>query len=538
MRRTFVTLVIALCASLAAVVLTVAEAAPTAAKARNEQSTAAAFSFDDVAALAQRLSQQPWQAPVDALPAELAALGYDTLRDIRFRPDRALWRAQGLPFEVQFFHLGGGLRQPVQVHEVVDGRATELHYSADDWNFGGNRFSQGPARWGALGHAGLRVHYSLNSPAYKDELAVFLGASYFRALGRDQQYGLSARGLALDTVGGAGPEEFPRFSAFWLERPAADASAVVVHALLESPRVTGAYRFTITPGDNTTVDVQARLFLRTSAQPALATVATFGIAPLTSMYLHGENQPSAADFRPEVHDSDGLLVAATGPGAATGAAPEWLWRPLARPGQPLASSFAVQRLQGFGLMQRERRFSAYEDTEARYDRRPSAWVEPLGDWGPGRVELLLLPTPDETEDNVVAYWVPASLPKPGQALEMAWRVHWQGDALQQPPAGWTVQSRRGRSWAEPLPGEIKFVVDFDGPALRALPADSSVDVVATVPSNARVLDSRAWRHPQGGWRMQLRVQRQDPEQPVELRAFLRQGSQTLTETWTALVPKE
>jgi glucans biosynthesis protein len=426
----------------------------------------------------------------------------------------------------------------VQVHEVVDGRATELHYSADDWNFGSNRFSQGPASWGTLGHAGLRVHYSLHSPAYKDELVVFLGASYFRALGRDQQYGLSARGLALDTVGGAGPEEFPRFSAFWLERPAADASAVVVHALLESPRVTGAYRFTITPGDNTAVGVQARLFLRTSAEPALATVATWGIAPLTSMYLHGENQPSAADFRPEVHDSDGLLVAATGPGAAAGAAPEWLWRPLARPGQPLVSSFAVQRLQGFGLMQRERRFSAYEDTEARYDRRPSAWVEPVGDWGPGRVELLLLPTPDETEDNVVAYWVPASPPMPGQALDMAWRVHWQGDALQQPPAGWTVQSRRGRSWAEPLPGEIKFVVDFDGPALRALPADSNVDAVATALSNARVLDSRAWRHPQGGWRMQLRVQRQDPEQPVELRAFLRHGSQTLTETWTALVPKE
>ncbi len=542
MRRTLITLLIALWASLAAVVLTVAEAATPTQLAQTRiaqtapvQAPATGFGHADVAALAQQRAQQPWQPAPDTLPSELAALDYDGLRDIRFRPERALWRNQGLPFELQFFHLGRGLRQAVALHEVVDGRVVALPYQAADWDFGRNRFDQGPTTWGALGHAGFRVHYSLNAPAYKDELVVFLGASYFRALGRGQQYGLSARGLALDTVGGAGPEEFPRFSAFWLERPAAGARHIVVHALLESARATGAYRFTITPGDNTAVDVQARLFLRVGASPALATV---GIAPLTSMYLHGENQPSAADFRPEVHDSDGLLVAATGPGAAAGASPEWLWRPLARPGQPLVSSFAVQQLQGFGLMQRDRRFAAYEDTEARYDRRPSAWVEPLGDWGPGRVELLQLPTPDETEDNVVAYWVPATLPAPGQALDLAWRLHWQGDRLQQPPNGWTVQSRRGRSWAEPLPGEIKFVVDFDGPALRALPADASVAAVATALANARVIDSRAWPHPQGGWRMQLRVQRLNPEQSVELRAFLQHDSRALTETWTALIPKE
>ncbi len=532
MRRAVIAIVIAVWACLSAVVLTTAEAAEAAGVGDP------AFGPDTVAEQARRLAAQPWQPPADELPAELATLDYDALRDIRFRPERSPWRAEGLPFEVQFFHLGRGLRQAVQVHEVVDGQARAWPYTPAHWDFGRNRFSQGPAHWaaqGGLGHAGFRVHHALNSPDYKDELVVFLGASYFRALGRGQQYGLSARGLALDTVGGAGPEEFPRFSAFWLERPAASATQLVVHALLESARVTGAYRFTITPGDNTTVEVRARLFLRDGAQPALATL---GIAPLTSMYLHGENQPGAVDFRPEVHDSDGLLLAASGPGSAAEAPVEWLWRPLVRPGQPLVSSFAVRRLQGFGLMQRDRRFAAYEDTEARYDRRPSAWVEPLGDWGPGHVQLLLLPTPDETEDNIAAYWVPATLPAPGQALDIAWRLHWQGQTLQQPPGGWTVQSRRGRSWAEPLAGEIQFVVDFDGPALRALPEGAEVTAVATVLANARLVDSRAWPHPQGGWRLKLRVQRLNPEQPVELRAFLQHAQQALTETWTALIPKE
>jgi glucans biosynthesis protein len=517
MRRTIVTFLLA---CLAAVAVTHADAAD--------------FGFDDVAAIAQHQATRPYAPPTAKLPQELATLSYDALRDIRFRPERALWRAEGLPFELQLFHLGRGVQQPVQVHEIVGGQARPLAYQAADWDFGRNRFAGGPASWGDLGHAGFRIHHALNTPQFKDELVVFLGASYFRALGRGQQYGLSARGLALDTVGGAAGEEFPRFSAFWVERPAADAARIVIHALLESPRASGAYRFTLTPGESTSVDVQARLFLRSGAVP----LKTLGIAPLTSMFLHGENQPRPQDFRPEVHDSDGLLVAAAAPAGGVAGPVEWLWRPLVNPRQPLASSFAVQRLQGFGLMQRDRRFAAYEDTEARYDRRPSAWVEPVGDWGPGRVELLQLPTPDETEDNVVAYWVPAALPAPGQPLDIAWRLHWQGDRLQQPPAGWTVQSRRGRSWAEPLPGEIKFVIDFDGPALRALTTGAEVKAVASATANARVIDSRAWPHPQGGWRAQLRVQRIEPTQPIELRAFLQTGAQALTETWTALIPSE
>jgi glucans biosynthesis protein len=259
------------------------------------------------------------------------------------------------------------------------------------------------------------------------------------------------------------------------------------------------------------------------------------------VFLHGENQPSASDFRPEVHDSDGLLVAAGRAGGAT----EWLWRPLFNPPRPLASSFAVERLQGFGLMQRDGRFSAYEDTVARYERRPSAWVEPIGDWGPGRVQLLLLPTPDETHDNVAATWVPARLPAPGQPLVLSWRLHWQGKALQQPPGAWTVQSRRGHGWLPADPAarprdELKFTLDFDGPALRALPADAAPEVVASLPQagRARITEARTWRHPEGGFRVLLRVQRPEPQQPLDLRVYLRRGDAALSETWASLVPPD
>ena len=194
---------------------------------------ASAFVFDDVAELARRDAAATYQAPVSKLPPELQGLNYDALRDIRYRPERAVWRDEGLPFELQFFHLGRGNQLPVEVNELDAGRVRALAYDPTAFDFGRNRFDR--SRLGQLGYAGFRVHHALNSPAYKDELVVFLGASYFRALGRGQQYGLSARALAIDTVGGLVGEEFPRFKAFWIEKPARDASTLTVHALLDSP---------------------------------------------------------------------------------------------------------------------------------------------------------------------------------------------------------------------------------------------------------------------------------------------------------------
>ncbi len=489
---------------------------------------AQAWGFEQVAQLARERAARPHRtAPAD-LPAALAALDYDGLRDIRFGPDRALWRDAQLPFEAMFFHRGRYHPEPVRIHALdAAGRVADVPWRRADFDYGKNQLDT--SGWPDLGHAGFRIHYPLNGTAYKDELVVFLGASYFRALGAGQQYGLSARGLAIDTVGGSGPEEFPRFSEFWLQRPAADAREVVVLALLESRRATGAYRFTVRPGQDTAVQVQARLFLRAGEPP----VATLGIAPLTSMFQHGENQPRPGDFRPEVHDSDGLMVA-----SATG---EWLWRPLQNPRTPVATSFALPGLRGFGLMQRDRAYASYEDGEARYERRPSAWVRPLGDWGPGRVELLQLPTPDETHDNIAAYWVPARLPAPGEPLDLAYEILWQGDTQQRPPNGWTVQSRRGQGFVRPedqaaLAGTVQHVVDFTGPALAGLPADAPVRAVATADANGRIEQQLAYFNPASrSWRMTLRVRPLDPARPVELRAFLQHGNDILTETWTQLV---
>lgn len=485
--------------------------------------------WDSLTALAQARAQKPFQSNGDKLPADLAALDYDQVRDIRFRPDRGTWRAEALPFEAQYFHLGLYQTAPVRIHEIApDGAVRHLPYRSEDFHFGHNTLDT--KAWGDLGHAGFRVHYPLNSTAYKDELIVFLGASYFRALGAGQQYGLSARGLAIDTVGGSG-EEFPRFTEFWLVRPTPDAKELTIYALLESPRSTGAYRFVVRPGTETVTTVTARAFLRQGAGP----VATLGLAPLTSMFLSGENQPMPDDFRPEVHDSDGLMMV-SGEG-------EWLWRPLQRPKSPMVNSFTMTNPRGFGLMQRDRSFANYQDVEARYERRPSAWVKPLGDWGPGRVELMQLATPDETHDNIVAYWVPARLPAPGQPLEWAYELHWQGEAQQRPPSSWVTQTRRGYGYTKLSEAEQirqpQYVIDFAGPALDALPADAPVRAVVTSNANGRVLEQVAYPNPATrSWRVTLRVQRIDPTQPVELRAFLQHNNDTVSETWTHLLLPE
>ena len=247
------------------------------------------------------------------------------------------------------------------------------------------------------------------------------------------------------------------------------------------------------------------------------------------MFFFGENQPHRTDFRPEVHDSDGLMVA-TGEG-------EWIWSPLINPKQVLASSFSMRELRGFGLMQRDRAFGSYEDPEASYELRPSTWIEPIGSWGAGRVELVQLSTPDETNDNIVAYWVPKESPRPGQPFDFSYRVSWQGTQMQRPPGGWVVQTRVGRGFAELAPNEQQFIVDFTGPSLNALPANAPVKAVVTAAANGEVIESNAYRvDATGAWRMTARVKQLNPAQPTELRGFLQNGSDVLTETWSNLIP--
>jgi glucans biosynthesis protein len=480
-----------------------------------------AFDLGDVISQAQQIARQPYQAKKSTLPAELKALSYDQYRDIRFKPELALWRKDKLPFELMFYHVGRSHTEPVQINEIDEqGKLKHVAFDRNDFDYGKNQLS--PATWGDVGYAGFRVHYPINRQQYKDEMLVFMGASYFRVIGAGQRYGLSARGLSIDTAAGGNSEEFPRFSKFWIEKPKPNATALVIYALMESRRATGAYRFEVKPGTDTVVDVKFQVYLRGAG-------ATLGVAPFSSMFMFGENQPHRADFRPKVHDSEGLMIA-NGDG-------EWLWRPLQNPGRLLTTSFAMKSLRGFGLMQRDHTFASYQDLEARYELRPSAWVTPQGDWGPGRVELMQFNTIDETNDNVAAYWVPDKLPAPGQPLTLAYQIRWQGQRQQRPPGAWVTQTRVGRGFDELAPNETQYTIDFKGPALDALPANAVVKAVVTADANGEITARNSHRNEADGtWRMTIRVKQIKGTLPVELRAFLQHDHDTVSETWTYVIP--
>ena len=325
-----------------------------AAAALLAQGRALAFSFNDVVNRAKQLSAQPYQRPNTNLPQVLQDLGYEKYNAIRFKGERAYWAKDKLPFELEFFHEGVYYNQPVKINEIAPYGVHEIRYNPADFDFGDNQID--PNQLKDLSFSGFRVHYGINTSKLKEEMLVFRGASYFRGVGKGQRYGLSARGVAIDT-GLLSGEEFPRFSEFWLVRPKPADKDLTIYALLDSKSITGAYRFIVHPGDETAMEVKSRIFMRQN-------VSKLGLAPLTSMYLFGDNQhPTGDDYRPEVHDSDGLSMH-TGTG-------EWIWRPLVNPKRLQVTSFAMTNPQGFGLMQRDRSFHDYEDLDLRYDLRPS-----------------------------------------------------------------------------------------------------------------------------------------------------------------------
>ena len=473
------------------------------------------FDFESLRFEARRLAAEPYRAPAE-VPPVLRDLTYDEYRHIRFNPDQTLWRGEQLPFQLQFFHPGLFYTHTVQVNELDGPRVRPIGFDRNLFVY--DQIELAGRLPESLGFAGFRILYDLNKPG--DELGAFLGASYFRLLCRRAVYGLSARGLAVNT-GGPGPEEFPAFEEFWVQKPGRAAREIVVYALLNGPSVTGAYRFVIVPGAETAVQVHAVIYRRDAGSP-------LGLAPLTSMFWYGENSGTThGDFRPEVHDSDGLLVA-RGSG-------EWLWRPLVNPAEMRVASFADDNPRGFGLLQRDRDFEHYQDLEAHYHQRPSAWVEPVGTWGAGAVRLVELPTADETSDNVVAFWTPANPPAPGQPLEFSYNLYWFLDPGRRPPAGYVTATRLS---VVPKHPELKrFLVDFDGPYLHAQPADPAIEPVVTVGAGAALQAGTVTiqKNPDNGtWRVTFVVRPDGSDQPVELRCFLRKTPHVLTETWSYL----
>jgi periplasmic glucans biosynthesis protein len=476
----------------------------------------AKFDFEALRARAQALAAKPYVVPQGQVPPWLQQLSYDDLRQIEFDGRESLWYADKLAFQVQFLHPGFLYDRTVQLAEVKGGHAAPIPFRREYFNYRAVKPGEMPPH---MGFAGFRVMHPYGGPNTPfTEAGSFLGASYYRFLAPGAAYGLSARGLALNTAEPR-PEEFPAFTEYWLERPEAGARQMKVYALLESDSVTGAYQFTITPAESTVVEVKAVVFCRKNPD-------VFGVAPLTSMFWRGENiNPAIEDYRPEVHDSDGLLMQ-TGTG-------EWIWRPLSNPRHIRVAAFSDENPRAFGLLQRDRNFENYQDLEASYHARPSAVVEPMGKWGRGAVRLVELPTNDEFHDNIVAFWVPEKLPPPGQPIEMEYRLHWFLEGIR-PPNGFVRATRHGKS-AYYEPGLERFVIDFDGAELQALKPGAKLEHVLTVTGAAKLNHSALQKNSLNGtWRVAFTLRPDGSGKPVELRCFLRSGSDALTETWSYL----
>lgn len=472
--------------------------------------------FELVRGRAEALAAEAYRPPAAELPRALASIGYDRYRGIRFAPEHALWRGDRLPFSLQFFHLGGLFREPVRINEFSTTHVQEIPFSSNLFDYGPEGV---PGRLPSdLGYAGVRVHAPINRPEYYDEVISFLGASYFRAVGAGLLYGLSARGLAVDSGVDGRPEEFPRFTEFWFGKPTAEEKELKIYGLLDSASVAGAYEFTLRPGTMTVVEVRATLYPRQE-------IAVLGIAPLTSMFWFGENTDRpAGEPRPEVHDSDGLLIEMQDGSQ--------MWRPLREVDRLSVTTYPIANgaMKRFGLFQRDRDFDNYQDPEARYDIRPSAWVEPVSGFEAGEVRLVELKAEKEYGDNIGAYWVPEAPVVPGQPVEFAYRLVWAADLPPRPEIARVVATRNGDSLNHA--GSRTVWVDFAGEALTAL-GDTEPTVDLQVGPGVGVRHQTLIRLPDNrGWRVALQVGETEAGGSTDMSVRLLKGFEPISERWS------
>ena len=483
--------------------------APSAVPQPDADQAGQVFGFDTVMNKARALASTPYESPASRLPAAVANLGYDDYRRIRPRPRTADWIDSGSSFQVHYSPQGFLFKDRVRINVVENGAAVEKRFDPAKFNFYDLPLSDEDKA--AMGFAGMRLTTPLNSAGKFDEFLSFQGASYFRALGAENHYGISARGLALSTASPTG-EEFPIFKEFWLVRPAAGSQEVTVYALLDSESIAGAYRFRARPGATTEIQVDAVLYPRRD-------LTHVGIAPLTSMYEYGPQDPlkGREDFRPRVHDSEGLMIRLRNG--------EWVWRPLVNPTQLEISSFTSEVPYGYGLMQRNRDFDNYQDLEARYDLRPSLWIEPRGDWGPGHLALVEIPSANEFNDNIVSYWRPDAALKGGGEYEFSYTMYWGDNAPIKPSFAQVEATRVG----VPVNNSANrlFVIDFvsgnnallDGAQIHVSSSAGTVEGV-TLQENPVT----------GGRRLTFELNPQGAN-VAELRALLMRGGSPVSETW-------
>lgn len=497
-----------------------AQGSSRAASPENELGSPHPFSFDALIAAARATAAHPFKPEPIRAEDTLERIDFDAHWKIRFRPEKTEMLSEDAP--LQFFHTGRYFKQPVALYEISDGQAREIRYHEDFFDVP----DDSPARElpDDIGFAGFRIM----RPDLKTDWISFLGAAYFRTDGQSHQYGQSARGLAINT-GTSEPEEFPRFTSFWFEKPTAPASDVIVYAMMDSPSVAGAYKMTLnnSEGKGQIIDVDSHLFFR---QP----VERLGIAPLTSMFWFSEtNRSKGRDWRPEVHDTDGLaMITESG---------EAIWRPLNNPATLRTSTFQADNVKGFGLAQRDRSFDHYQDDGVFYDKRPSVWIEPTSPFGKGAVQLVEIPTDDEIYDNIVAYFLPADLPRAGSERHFSYRMYWQ-DNHPLPESGAKVVGTYtgvGGVPGQPRPqDQIKVVVDFSGPSLEGKTrqgnkVEAIVELSEGDPIKAYVLPVVGTNR----WRLAFDAKVKD-DQPIEARAYLKDRDEILTETWLGQLSHE
>ena len=473
------------------------------------------FSYAWLKGHARSLSERPFVSHEGDVPSVLSDLDWDEYQQLHFKRDQSLWQKDDTAYRATFFHLGQGFITPVHINVVEDGKSTPVDYSSKMFDYGDSHVN-GKSLPEDLGFAGFRMQYGTD---WERDIVAFLGASYFRAVGAEMQYGLSARGLAIDTAMNK-PEEFPVFTNFWFEKPKPNSDEVAIYALLDSDSVTGAYRFDIKAGEPLKMRVDVALYPRKE-------IERLGVAPLTSMYMIGENdRRTNYDWRPEIHDSDGLEML-TGNG-------EWIWRPLGNPEQLRFNAYMDNNPKGFGLMQRDRNFDHYLDDGVFYEKRPHLWIEPIGDWGKGSVQLVEIPTLDETFDNIVAYWNPAQEIVPGQELLYSYNMYWGSDAPVKSGKA-TVQSTytgiggvvgKKRDYYSK-----RFAIDFEGDIFQMLGQKAEVKPVIETSRGRVEITSARPQHHIGGYRAMFDLVPDDSVEPINIKVHLEANGQPISETW-------
>lgn len=475
--------------------------------------------FPTVKNLAEQRSKQAF-VKTPMMQVDTGRITYDHYQHIKFKGNQTYWRAENLPFQLEFMHPGMHFIYPIELFAWDNDTATPITFSKKYFDYTEVKDLHLENDEPNMRFTGFRILGKLGGPysSYTETL-VFQGASYFRALGLNQRYGLSGRGLSINT-GLEGQEEFPDYTSFWIEKPKADADHLVICALMDSPSLAGATRFVLKPGKTTTMEIETQLYPRKE-------VTEIGVAPLTSMFFHGENSAHQyGDYRPEVHDSDGLLIQQN---------QDWTWQPLVEVPYFNLQTLPIKTLSGFGLLQRDRNFDHYQDLEAYYHMRPSVWVEPLEDWGEGTIQLLRLHTESDTTDNIVAYWKSNAGMK---FTHLHYRLSWRSDEPPQHTLGKVISTRATNRAVDAIPrhqGRIRFIVDFAGLPTN-LPKPPIADV--TVNGKAEVKPAAVQANPfSKGWRVIAQLYPDNCNEPLTLNIRLTNGSNPLSETWSYPIPQ-